>query len=81
MLDSVTTAHLGGFGAWVTIWQDLTRHEQEFVALEGWFATLASAHDGVQLTRLRIHDIMLWGELSGDRPIMESLGRQFLGPL
>jgi hypothetical protein len=37
------------------------------------------AHDGVRLTRLRIRDIMLWGELNGDRPIMESLGRQFLG--
>lgn len=81
MLDSVTTAHLGGFRAWATIWEDLTRHEQEFVALEDWFATLASAHDGVRLTRLRIHDIMLWAELSGDRPTMESLGQQFLGPL
>jgi hypothetical protein len=81
MLDSVTTAHLGGSRAWATIWEDLTRHEQEFVALEDWFATLAAAHDGVRLTRLRIHDIMLWGELSGDRPMMESLGRQLLGLL
>jgi len=81
MLDSVTTAHLGGVRAWATIWEDLTRHEQEFAALEDWFATLASAHDGVRLTRLRIHDILLWGELSGDRPAMESLGRQFLGLL
>lgn len=78
MLDSVTTGHLGGFRAWATIWEDLTRHEQEFAALEDWFATLVAAHDGVRLTRLRIHDILLWGDLSRDRPIMESLGRQFL---
>jgi Family of unknown function (DUF6308)/HD domain len=57
MLDSVTTEHLGGFRPWATIWADLTRHEQEFAALEDWFATLASAHDGVRLTRLRIHDM------------------------
>jgi hypothetical protein len=46
-------------------------------------ALLAPAPDPrhIRLTRLRIHDIMLWGELSGDRPIMESLGRQFLGLL
>ena len=25
MLDSVTSAHLGGFRAWATIWEDLTR--------------------------------------------------------
>lgn len=79
MLDSVTTEHLGGFRAWTTISEDLTRHEQEFVVLEDWFATLAAAHDAVRLTRLRIHDILLWGELSGDRPMMESLGRPFLG--
>jgi hypothetical protein len=78
MLDSVTSAHLGGSRAWATIWEDLTRHEQEFVGLEDWFAALASAHDGVRLTRLRIHDIMLWGELSGDRQMMESLGRSFV---
>lgn len=65
MLDSVTSAHLGGFRAWATIWEDLARHEQEFAGLEDWFAALASAHDGVRLTSLRIHDIMLWGELSG----------------
>jgi hypothetical protein len=78
MLDSVTSDHLGGPRAWATIHQDLKRHELEFVELEDWFATLASALDGIRLTRLRIHDVLLWGDLSGDRQIMQDLGRQFL---
>jgi hypothetical protein len=49
-----------------------------FPALEGWFAERASAHDGVQLTRRPIHDILLWGELSGNRRGMDGLGRPFL---
>jgi hypothetical protein len=79
MLDSVTTRHLGGLRAWATINCDLNQHKQEFVALEEWFAELASAQDGVQLTRLRIHDILLWAELSGNSQEMRDLGRPFMG--
>lgn len=81
MLDSVTTDHLGGFRAWATIWKDLRLQEQEFISLEDWFTMCASAHNGASLTRLRIHDILLWGDLSGNRPMMESLGRQFFSQL
>lgn len=80
MLDSVTSDHLGHQHAWAAIHADLQRHVQEFTALEEWFAALATAYDGVQLTRLRIHDILLWADLSGNRHAMHGLGSPFLGP-
>jgi hypothetical protein len=67
MLDSVTSQHVGRMRAWATIHNDLHQHQQEFIALEEWFAAQASARDGVQLTRLRIHGILLWANLGPPR--------------
>ena len=79
MLDSLTSPHLGAQHAWATIHRDLTRNCREFAELEEWFADLAAAvTDSASLTRLRIHDILLWGDLHKDRRAMQQKGRDFL---
>ena len=80
MLDNLTLESLGGAGkAWAVIHGDLTRHADEFEELETWFAALASQKGGVQLTRLRIHDILLWGHVSPNGAGLASAGRGVLG--
>jgi hypothetical protein len=59
LIDRQTRTRLGD-NLWLTIYDDLKRHEGEFDELETWFATLAGTRGGVALTRLRLHDILLW---------------------
>jgi hypothetical protein len=74
LVDSYTSQPLGGKLAWQTIHHDLEKFETEFVELEEWFAGVALQMHGVALTRLRIHDILLWGECEGSRAKMIGLG-------
>jgi hypothetical protein len=67
LLDSLTVKEYPEGGAWLGIHDDLTSQERSFARLEQWFAVLAVRHDGAPLTRLRIHDILLWLECSGQR--------------
>lgn len=78
MLDEVTSEALNGAEAWVTIHQELHEHANEFQHLEEWFASLAHEQGDVRLTRLRIHDILLWGHEHGDRDKMISQGLEIL---
>lgn len=66
MLDEVTAAALGN-DPWVTISNDLKSQTAKFDWLEEWFAGFAGPQGGVPLTRLRIHDILLWGGLDAAR--------------
>jgi hypothetical protein len=78
MLDSRTREALGGVNAWAAIHKDLTTQQVQFQELEDWFAARAASEHGVPLTRLRIHDILLWGGLNKVRVArMRKLG----GPL
>lgn len=47
-------------GAWRSVLSDLTSQASAFDELEGWFRDLALRRGEVPLTRLRIHDILLW---------------------
>jgi hypothetical protein len=78
MLDNETRNAIGP-DPWGTIHQELTTHSAEFDYLEGWFAVFALARGGVPLTRLRIHDILLWGDVIGDRVAMINAGAPLLG--
>lgn len=51
--------------AWAEIASEIQRNESEFAELESWFADLAKQRDGVSLTRLRLHDILLWCKATG----------------
>jgi len=61
LLDNLTAKVLrSGDGAWSMIYTELNGHASEWEDLEDWFAGQASARSGVPLTRLRMHDIVLW---------------------
>jgi hypothetical protein len=47
-------------GLWAVVHQELTDNDAQFTALEAAFARLVAAEDDVPLTRLRLHDILLW---------------------
>lgn len=51
----------------------------EFEHLERWFAGKAIERGGVLLTRLRIHDILLWADVTGQRKALITVGQKLLG--
>jgi hypothetical protein len=59
------TVHALGEEVWRTIHQDLNQGDGEpFEQLESWFRTLVGERGGgVELTRLRLHDILLWSAI------------------
>lgn len=66
LIDTRTIGRLGGNRAWVTILEDLQRHESAFSELENWFAELSPSRGGVSFTRLRLYDILLSCRVVGD---------------
>lgn len=80
LLDNQTVAALPPGRAWLSIHQELTEGAAEFEDLENWFADQAVERNGVRLTRLRIHDIVLWCSVSKERhDIVLEHGREVLG--
>ena len=67
LIDNETIGQLGREHAWVTILEDLKRHESQFDELESWFAGLASQREEIALTRLRLYDILLWCRVVDDQ--------------
>ncbi len=61
LLDSVTRRHLPDGRAWATIHDDLASQAEGWAQLETDFAALIRRDQGeIELTRLRLHDILLW---------------------
>ena len=62
LLDNVTTKKpfLPYKQSWELIHRDLAAQARPFAALEKWFADEAAARDRPRLTRLRMHDIIVW---------------------
>jgi hypothetical protein len=79
LLDSQTEP-LYPHGAWAAIHSELTSQATQFGELEGWFAALAAERVGVSLTRLRLHDILSWGDAAGQRAALDGAGGPGLGP-
>lgn len=80
MLDNKTSKAMGGekSNLWSTIHRDLLEHVTEFEYLETWFADLASHENGRRLTRLRIHDILIWAHATDNRCFLTSDGKKLL---
>jgi hypothetical protein len=75
LLDNETAPHLGRESAWVQIHDDLTSQEKAFDELEVWFADEAAKRNGaVPLSRLRVHDILVWCWVTGQRDEAERQG-------
>lgn len=74
LLDGRTLKAYPTTGAWTGLYDDLHAHEEEFVALEAWFAREAGLRSAMPLTRLRIHDILLWAKQSSGQltPLMSA---------
>jgi hypothetical protein len=60
IFDNQTIKKMGGELAWHVLHCELTNQCAQFSHLEQWFAAEAAKRGGVHLSRLRIHDILLW---------------------
>jgi hypothetical protein len=78
LLDRRTVKQLPKGSAWPAIHRDLNEAPAEFADLERRFATLAAANGGVALTRLRIHDVLLWCDASSVTDAARKAGRRWL---
>lgn len=79
IFDNATMARMGGSGAWQVLHDELTGQAGQFTHLEQWFAVQAASRGGMHLTRLRIHDILLWADTQGERGPLTRAGHQVLG--
>lgn len=80
LIDRSTGPALGD-SWWRTIHRDLQEQKRAFEDLEGWFEALAKRQPdpGKPLTRLRLHDILLWcDQTRGNRNAASSAGRDVL---
>lgn len=81
IFDNDTIAAMGGNLAWQILHEELSSQEDRFTYLEQWFVTEATNRGGVHLTRLRIHDILLWGSITdsgNQREVLIQSGRDVL---
>lgn len=75
LIDRQTKALLAENTSWLNVHDDLTSQEAEFAALENWFDELRlKQNEGPALTRLRLHDIMLWSLATGEADEAIALG-------
>lgn len=80
IVDTETVERLSKCGGeWQTLHAELTNQMDEFKQLEKWFAGQAIERGGVPLTRLRIHDIFLWADVTGQRKALIAAGQKVLG--
>ncbi|MGY1827030.1 DUF6308 family protein [Blastococcus sp. SYSU DS0541] len=71
LIDNVTAPRLrehtdDDVSLWGVVHRELTANREQFDALERAFARLADGAEDVALTRLRLHDILLWLQASGN---------------
>jgi hypothetical protein len=64
LIDNVTAKAYSKTEGWLGIHSEVGGQKRAFVELERWFEDLAQEHGGVALNRLRLHDILLWADLS-----------------
>jgi hypothetical protein len=79
LLDNLTVDAYPNGGAWAGIHQELTEQADTFTLLEQWFAAQAAARQGIPLTRLRIHDILLWATRAGEWDEARTHGAHLIG--
>jgi hypothetical protein len=80
IFDRDTLARMGACGVpWQTLHDELAAQSAQFKHLEQWFAVQAVERGGVYLTRLRIHDILLWADINDQRGPLGEAGGIVLG--
>jgi hypothetical protein len=80
IVDTETVNRLSKCGGeWQTLHAELTNQVDQFKHLEQWFAGQAIERGGMLVTRLRIHDILLWADVKGQRGALKTAGRKVLG--
>lgn len=77
LIDSRTVEHLKG-GAWLAVHSDLATQQAQFEGLEDWFRGLSVEKGSTPLTRLRLHDILLWCIATGEDAEATAEGRIIL---
>lgn len=78
LLDRKTIGRLGPNDPWGKIHEDLRATEDGWAALEGKINSRLTEAGGVQLTRLRLHDILLWCRATQNTRMAAKLGRKLL---
>jgi hypothetical protein len=63
-------------GMWGVVHRELTANSDQFSALEKAFAQLVDEQGDVPLTRLRLHDILLWLKATGNWDYAVGRGRE-----
>ena len=81
LLDRKTVERLGPRGGWGRIHDDLVATPDAWAELEEQFAAEARRRDGVRLTRLRLHDILVWTDTTGAWDAARGTGQELLTPL
>ncbi len=74
LLDDETTKYMRYVDSWNVIHRDLTNHDAQFQALEQFIADEVASRGGVPLSRLRIHDILVWTTMQGQRIMARDAG-------
>ncbi len=74
LIDNQTLPRLAPT-SWLTIHCDLNGNPAGWQQLESQIAKLAKDQGGVALTRLRLHDILLWTNVTGRQEEARQLGR------
>jgi len=69
-------ARLNPGGLWAVIHRELTENAESFDALESALNELLAWKDGVRLERLRLHDILLWLDVTEQRSWAAEEGRK-----
>jgi hypothetical protein len=79
LIDSKTLQHLPPGENWRQIYMDLVQQSAQFMELEAWSAALVAKYSNCRsLTRLRIHDILLWLSATGQKAEAIKSGDSFL---
>jgi len=81
IFDNHTVDTMGGALAWQALHDELTMQSAQFSQLERWFAGEATKRGGAHLTRLRVHDILLWAAVAHSGSEREALARAGQGVL
>jgi hypothetical protein len=61
---------------WAVIHRELSRNVEQFDRLEAGLARLLTRSDDVRLERLRLHDILLWLDVTRQRQVAADAGRR-----
>lgn len=78
LIDNKTVVELRAGEAWLTVYDDLVAAGESWAALERRVGDALGQRGFPAVTRLRLHDILLWTRVTGNRARAEQLGQEVL---